>query len=90
MPEYIEHLLSYVDRAKLKPLRVVVHAGNGGAGLIIDKLEPYLPFEFVKVHHLPDGTFPHGVPKPDAGREPQGTGRGAQAHRRRLRDLVGW
>ncbi|MCJ7452128.1 MAG: phosphomannomutase, partial [Steroidobacteraceae bacterium] len=48
MPDYIEHLLSYVDRATLKPLKVVVHAGNGGAGLIIDKLEPYLPFEFIK------------------------------------------
>ncbi|HSW34352.1 MAG TPA: phosphomannomutase CpsG, partial [Steroidobacteraceae bacterium] len=64
MPEYIDHLLSYVDRATLKPLRVVVHAGNGGAGLIVDKLEPFLPFEFVKVHHEPDGTFPHGVPNP--------------------------
>ncbi len=64
MPGYIEHLLSYVDRSKLEPLKVVVHAGNGGAGLIIDKLEPYLPFEFVKVQHEPDGTFPHGVPNP--------------------------
>ncbi len=64
MPEYIEHLLTYVDRAKLKPLKIVVHAGNGGAGLIVDKLEPFLPFKFIKVHHEPDGTFPHGVPNP--------------------------
>lgn len=64
MPEYIEHLLSYVDRTKLKPLKVVVHAGNGGAGLIIDRLEPLLPFKFIKVHHEPDGTFPNGVPNP--------------------------
>ncbi len=64
MPEYIEHLLSYVDRSKLEPLKVVVHAGNGGAGLMIDKLEPYLPFKFIKVHHEPDGTFPNGVPNP--------------------------
>jgi phosphomannomutase len=64
MPDYIEHLLSYVDRATLKPLKVVVHAGNGGAGLIIDKLEPFLPFEFIKVDHEPDGTFPNGVPNP--------------------------
>ena len=42
----------------------MVHAGNGGAGLIIDKLEPYLPFQFIKVHHEPDGTFPNGVPNP--------------------------
>ena len=64
MPEYIEHLLTYVDRSKLKPLKVVVHAGNGGAGLIIDKLEQHLPFKFIKVHHEPDGTFPNGVPNP--------------------------
>jgi len=64
MPDYVEHLLSYVDRAKLKPLKVVVHAGNGGAGLIVDKLEPFLPFEFIKVDHEPDGTFPNGVPNP--------------------------
>jgi phosphomannomutase len=61
---YIEHLLHYVDRSKLRKLKVVVNAGNGGAGLVIDRLEPYLPFEFVKIHHEPDGRFPHGVPNP--------------------------
>ena len=64
MPGYIEHLLRYVDRAQLKPLKIVVHAGNGGAGLIIDKLQRFLPFEFIKVHHEPDGRFPNGVPNP--------------------------
>ncbi|MGH8284511.1 MAG: phosphomannomutase, partial [Steroidobacteraceae bacterium] len=62
--KYVAHLLSYVDRSKLKALRVVVNAGNGGAGLVVDQLEPHLPFEFVKVHHAPDGTFPNGVPNP--------------------------
>lgn len=62
--KYIEHLLSYVDIPRLRKLKVVVNAGNGGAGLIIDKLEPYLPFEFIKIQHKPDGTFPHGVPNP--------------------------
>ncbi|UCC14569.1 MAG: phosphomannomutase [Gammaproteobacteria bacterium] len=61
---YTEHLLTYVDVAELGPLRIVVNAGNGGAGNVIDRLEPSLPFEFVKVHHEPDGTFPHGVPNP--------------------------
>ena len=62
--EYVEHLLGYVDRSKLRPLKIVVNAGNGGAGTIIDRLEPSLPFEFVKVHHQPDGTFPNGIPNP--------------------------
>ncbi len=61
---YVAHLLSYVDRAKLRPLKIVVNAGNGGAGLVIDRLEPYLPFEFVKLHHEPDGRFPNGIPNP--------------------------
>ena len=61
---YIEHLLSYVDVSALKPLKLVVNAGNGGAGTVIDRLEPHLPFEFVKLHHEPDGDFPNGVPNP--------------------------
>jgi len=61
---YVEHLLSYVTRSRLKPLKVVVNAGNGGAGAVIDLLEPVLPFEFVKLFHDPDGTFPNGVPNP--------------------------
>ena len=61
---YLDHLLSYVDRAKLSKLKVVVNAGNGGAGLVVDQLAPHLPFEFIKIHHEPDGTFPNGVPNP--------------------------
>ena len=63
-PQYLKHLLSYVEIDKLRPLKVVVNAGNGGAGLIVDQLERHLPFEFVKVNNEPDGTFPHGVPNP--------------------------
>ena len=61
---YVQHLLSYVDTASLKPLKIVVDAGNGGAGRVIDLLEPHLPFEFIKLHHNADGNFPNGVPNP--------------------------
>jgi len=61
---YLEHLLGYLDTTRLEPLKVVVNAGNGGAGLIVDALAPHLPIEFIKVNHEPDGTFPHGVPNP--------------------------
>jgi phosphomannomutase/phosphomannomutase/phosphoglucomutase len=61
---YREHLLGYVAGERLSPLKVLVNAGNGGAGLVIDALESQLPFEFVKLHHDPDGSFPHGVPNP--------------------------
>ncbi|MFN2427093.1 MAG: phosphomannomutase [Candidatus Binatia bacterium] len=61
---YIDHLCSYLDVERLRPLRIVVNAGNGGAGLVIDRLEKRLPFEFIKLHHEPDGNFPNGVPNP--------------------------
>ena len=61
---YIQHLLRYVDLKKLKPLKVVAHAGNGGAGRVIDLLEKHLPFHFIKVQHEADGHFPNGVPNP--------------------------
>ena len=61
---YIDHLLSYVQPEQLPPLKLVVNAGNGCAGPVIDLLEPHLPFTFIKMHHQPDGTFPHGVPNP--------------------------
>lgn len=61
---YVEHLLGYIEPARLKPLKIVVNSGNGTAGLVIDALAPHLPFEFVRVHHTPDGDFPNGIPNP--------------------------
>jgi phosphomannomutase/phosphomannomutase/phosphoglucomutase len=62
--DYVRHMLAYVDKDSLKPLKLVVNAGNGCAGIAIDGLERHLPFEFIKVHHEPDGTFPNGIPNP--------------------------
>ncbi|MBN5031232.1 phosphomannomutase [Stenotrophomonas maltophilia] len=61
---YIQHLLSYVDAGKLRPLKLVVNAGNGGAGAIVDLLAPHLPFEFIRICHEADGSFPNGIPNP--------------------------
>jgi phosphomannomutase len=63
-PAYIDHLLTYVDTDVLAPLKIVSNPGNGGASLALDCLESSLPFEFIKVHHDPDGTFPNGIPNP--------------------------
>jgi phosphomannomutase len=61
---YIQHLLSYIDPDRLSPLKVVVNAGNGCAGPVIDLLERQLPLAFTKLHFEPDGNFPNGVPNP--------------------------
>lgn len=63
-PAYVEHLLTYVDAQALAPLKIVANAGNGCAGLVIDKLESRLPLSFIKVMNDPDGRFPNGVPNP--------------------------
>lgn len=61
---YIEHLLGYIDPNQCRSLKIVANPGNGGAGAVIDALEGSLPYEFIKVHHDPDGNFPNGVPNP--------------------------
>jgi phosphomannomutase len=63
-PQFIEHLLTYIDPKALRPLKVLVNPGNGGAGPVIDLIAPHLPLEFVKINDTPDGTFPLGVPNP--------------------------
>jgi len=69
VPDYVEHLLGYLDLSSVRPLKLVVNAGNGAAGHVIDALEQRfaalsIPIEFIKVHHQPDGTFPNGIPNP--------------------------
>lgn len=61
---YIQHLLSYIALTNLKPLKIVVNPGNGGAGIILEQLEKHLPFEFIHLHSEPNGDFPNGVPNP--------------------------
>lgn len=63
-PAYVQHLLTYIDLSVLKPLKLVINAGNGGAGMVADALAEYLPFEFIRVQHQADGHFPNGVPNP--------------------------
>lgn len=69
LPEFVDHLMGYIDPAKIKPLKLVVNAGNGAAGHVIDTIEEKfkslnVPVEFIKIHHEADGTFPNGIPNP--------------------------
>ena len=61
---YLKHLLGYISPESLSGLKIVVNAGHGGAGLVIDELEKYLPLKFIKIYNDPDGSFPQGVPNP--------------------------
>ena len=66
---YLEHVLGYIDVETVKPMRIVVNAGNGAAGPTVDRLEAAfqargVPIELIKMHNEPDGTFPNGIPNP--------------------------
>lgn len=77
---YIRHLLGYVDPSAFRPLKVVVNAGNGGAGAIVDLLEPHLPLRFIRVNHEPDGSFPNGIPNPLLPENRAATAEAVRAH----------
>ncbi|MCL2894647.1 phosphomannomutase CpsG [Brenneria tiliae] len=69
LDEYVNHILSYIDMKKLKPIKLVVNSGNGAAGHVIDAIEyifkeKNIPVTFIKIHHQPDGNFPNGIPNP--------------------------
>lgn len=78
---YIAHLLNTVDCAIMRPLRIVVNSGNGCAGPIVDLLAPHLPFDFIRLHHEPDGRFPNGVPNPLLPEKREATAMAVRAHR---------
>lgn len=66
---FADKICSFIDPAKLKPLKILVNAGNGAAGpafdVIADKLAALgAPLEFIRMDHTPDATFPNGIPNP--------------------------
>ncbi len=66
---YTNCMLGFINPALLKPMKLVVNAGNGAAGHVIDAIEALftqarVPVEFIKVHHQPDPSFPNGIPNP--------------------------
>jgi len=66
---YVARVVSFVDIAALRPLKIVVNAGNGAAGPTFDAIAAALadggaPLRFVRMHHEPDARFPNGIPNP--------------------------
>ncbi len=66
---YVDRVLSFVDIAALRPLHILVNAGNGTAGPTFDAIADALatrgaPLRFTRMHHDPDGSFPNGIPNP--------------------------
>lgn len=62
--DYKRHVLSFINQEVIKPYKVVMNAGNGMAGLVIQELVKELPIQAIPMHFEPDGTFPGGEPNP--------------------------
>ena len=63
--QYVERVLSFVDPEAIKPLKVVVDAANGMAGVMLPPVLERLPqVETVRCYFEPDGTFPNHEPNP--------------------------
>ncbi|HKT37072.1 MAG TPA: phosphomannomutase/phosphoglucomutase, partial [Ktedonobacterales bacterium] len=62
--DYVRHVLSFIDVAKVRPLKIAVDAGNGMAGMIVPKVFAQLPCELIPLYFELDGTFPNHPASP--------------------------
>jgi len=64
LEDWRDHVLSLIDASHIKPLRVVVDAGNGMAGTTFPKVAEKLPLDVIPLYFEPDGTFPNHLANP--------------------------
>jgi len=62
--DYVQHALSFIDVSKVKPLKVVVDAGNGMAGMILPRVFQHLPCTLIPLYFELDGNFPNHPASP--------------------------
>jgi phosphomannomutase len=64
-PAYVDRVLSFIDVSALKPLKVVIDAANGMAGVMLPPVLERLPMlDVVRCYFDPDGSFPNHEPNP--------------------------
>jgi phosphomannomutase len=64
LESWVNHVLSFVKADQVRPMKVVVDAGNGVAGPIVRELFKALPLALVEMYFEPDGNFPNHLPSP--------------------------
>ncbi|MXM67152.1 phosphomannomutase/phosphoglucomutase [Streptomyces sp. HUCO-GS316] len=64
LEDYAAHLRSLVDLASIRPLKVVVDAGNGMGGHTVPTVFAGLPLTLVPMYFELDGTFPNHEANP--------------------------
>jgi phosphomannomutase len=63
-PRWVDRVLTFIDVDAVKPLRVVIDAANGMAGVMLPPILAKLPVQAVRYFFEPDGTFPNHEPNP--------------------------
>jgi len=61
---YSDHVLSFIDKKKIKPFKIVIDAGNGMAGLTTPDVFRELPCEVTPLYFDLDGSFPNHPASP--------------------------
>jgi phosphomannomutase len=64
MDEYVTHLLALVDISKIRPLKIVIDAGNGMAGYTAPAVFKRVNSEVIEMYFDLDGTFPNHEANP--------------------------
>ena len=64
LDEYVDHLLSLVDVSSIRPLKIVIDAGNGMGGYTAPAVFKRLNAEVIEMYFELDGTFPNHEANP--------------------------
>jgi phosphomannomutase len=64
LDEYVDHLLSLVDVSNIRPLKIVIDAGNGMGGYTAPAVFRRLNAEVIEMYFELDGTFPNHEANP--------------------------
>jgi phosphomannomutase len=64
LDDYVQHALSFIDVSKIRPLKVVIDAGNGMAGMVMPRVFKQLPCELIPLYFDLDGNFPNHPASP--------------------------
>ncbi|MDP2812169.1 MAG: phosphomannomutase/phosphoglucomutase [bacterium] len=64
LADHLKHILSFIDKSKIKNLKVVVDTGNGMTGLMIPKIFAELPCQLTHIFSELDGDFSNRAPNP--------------------------
>jgi phosphomannomutase len=62
--DYLAYIFSFTDLSEIVPMKIVIDASNGVAGIVLEKIKDKLPVEIIPLNFDPNGDFPNHSPNP--------------------------